>query len=305
MAKILAAIGRGTAVPRRVALAALLTLAAGLAGCAWLEARQNLLALRPTPARASDPARYAAHFHPLDERLSLAVPETPTTPAGRLAFWWLPQPDPQAPALLYLHGTFRNLYQNLPKIDALRAAGFTILAIDYRGWGDSSAVVPDETTISADAALAWKELQRRQHDPARRVVYGHSLGGAVAVRLASGLHVGRDYGALVLESTFTTLPDVAAAAGFWGGVAAELTTLQFDARSRIGRVDAPILMLHGSADRTVPVSVGRALRDAAPPGVRWIEVPGGSHSRLHRDPAYLPALRELIGRLPPPSPALP
>jgi uncharacterized protein len=126
------------------------------------------------------------------------------------------------------------------------------------------------------------------------------------VRLASGLRGGRDYGALVLESSFTRLPDVAAVAGTWGRIAATLTTLEFDSMSRIDRVDAPLLMLHGSADRTVPVELGRALRDAAPPGVRWIEFPGGSHSQLHRESpaAYAQAFHELIQRLPS-APALP
>jgi hypothetical protein len=217
--------------------------------------------------------------------------------------WWLPQADPHAPTLLYLHGTFRNLYQNGPKIEPLRQAGFAILAVDYRGWGESTPRVPSEETITADAALAWRELVRRQPDPGRRVIYGHSMGGAVAVRLASTLHAGTDYGALMLESTFTRLPDVAAAAGFWGGVVATLTTLDFDALSRIASVDAPLLMLHGSADKTVPVELGRRLRDAARPGVRWVEVPGGSHSRLYSDaPAvYARALHDLIATLPPPA----
>jgi len=221
-----------------------------------------------------------------------------------LALWWLPHPDPAAPTLLYLHGTFRNLYQNLPKIDALRDAGFAVLAVDYRGWGDSAAIVPSEASIAADAAVAWAEMQRRQPVPQRRLIYGHSMGGAVAVTLASGLHGGRDYAALVLESTFTSLPEVAAAAGFWGRVAGSLTTLQFDSLSRIGRIDAPILMLHGSADTTVRVELGRRLRDAAPPGVRWVEIAGGKHSRLHSQAPeiYRRAFTELLQSLPAPSP---
>jgi hypothetical protein len=84
---------------------------------------------------------------------------------------------------------------------------------------------------------------------------------------------------------------------------ASLTTLDFDSISRIGRIDAPILMLHGSADRTVPVELGRRLRDAARPGVRWVEVPGGSHSQLQREApeVYRQALQDLIGALPPPA----
>jgi pimeloyl-ACP methyl ester carboxylesterase len=261
-------------------------LASALCSCAWIEAKQRELVLRPTPGRAAefaeDSESLQRHFRPGDLRWSVAVAGAQGRD-DRLALWWLPQPDAKAPALLYLHGTLRNLYQNLPKIDALRQAGFAILAVDYRGWGDSTALVPSEATIDADAAVAWAELQRRQPEAGRRVIYGHSLGGAVAVTLASRLHRGSDYAALVLESTFTRLPDVAAAAGFWGRLGASVTTLQFDTLSRIGRIDAPLLILHGDADATVPVALGRRLRDAAPAGVTWVEIPGGSHSGLHED----------------------
>jgi uncharacterized protein len=285
----------------------------GLGGCAWLDVKQRELALRPTPGRPAgfEPgsAAEAAHFRPGDQRWTVQVPAA-TTPADAskpsrteaLSLWWLPHPDPAAPTLLYLHGTFRNLYRNLPKIDALRDIGFSVLAVDYRGWGDSAAIVPSEATITADAAVAWAELQKRQPWPQRRIIFGHSMGGAVAVTLASGLHGGRDYAALVLESTFTRLPDVASAAGFWGSVAGSLTTLDFDSLSRIGQIDAPLLMLHGAADTTVPVELGRRLRDAAPPGVRWVEVPGGTHSRLHSEAPdiYRRAFVELLKTLPVP-----
>jgi len=271
-----------------------------LGGCAWLSAKQSQLALRPTPGRPAGLAADSVLFRPGDVRWLAPVPSTGPARPDQLALWWLPHANPDAPTLLYLHGTFRNLYQNLSKIDALRDAGYSIVAVDYRGWGESTVVVPNEDTITADARLAWTEVQRRQPDPARRVIFGHSLGGAVAVRLASTLHAvragGSDYAALVLESTFTKLPDVATAAGFWGRIAAATTTLEFDSLSRIGHIDAPLLMLHGTADRTVPVELGRRLRDAAPAGVRWVEVPGGSHSRLHSDaPAvYQEALAQLL-----------
>jgi len=269
---------------------------ASLQGCAWLDERQRQIALRPSATPAGADAAMA--WRPGDERLLLASTQSP---AERIALWWLPQTDPAAPTLLYLHGTLRTLYGNAPKIEALRAAGFSILAVDYRGWGDSSAIVPSEASILADAWQAWAELQRRQPDPARRVLFGHSMGSAVAVSLASQLRHGRDYGALALEAAFTRLPDVAAEAGFWGRIGAAVTTLQFDSASRIAQVDAPVWMLHGDADATVPVVLGRRLRDAARPGVHWVEFPGGSHSRLHQDdPArYLLAFRDLQAALRP------
>lgn len=277
----------------------LLVASACLPGCAWLDERQRQIALRPS---AADPGATAAmDWQPGDERLMQASTQAP---GERMALWWLPHADPGAPTLLYLHGTLRTLYGNAPKIQALRAAGFSILAVDYRGWGDSTAIVPSETSIVADAWQAWAELVRRQPDPARRVLFGHSMGSAVAVILASQLRHRDDYGALALESAFTRMPDVAAEAGFWGRIGAAITTLQFDAVGRIAQVDAPLWMLHGDADATVPISLGRRLRDAARPTVHWVEFPGGSHSRLHQnDPArYLHAFRDLQAALRPAAP---
>ena len=292
----------------RAIVAALAWLAvATLCGCAWLDVKQRELALRPTPGR---PAEYAENspalaraFGPADQRWLVAVPGADGQ-TEQLALWWLPQPDPGAPTLLYLHGTFRSLYPNLSKIQALRQAGFAIVAVDYRGWGDSTAIVPSEATITADARVAWAELQRRQPQAGRRVIFGHSMGTAVAVTLASTLHYGSDYGALVLESAFTRLPDVAAAGGFWGRMGAALTTLEFDSLSRINRIDAPLVMLHGTLDKTVPFELGQRLREAAPRGVRWVPVLGGSHSQLHTDAPelYQQTFKDLISRLPPAEP---
>jgi pimeloyl-ACP methyl ester carboxylesterase len=280
MRRIVSALRRGGG---RLALGMTLVAAIvpSLGGCAWLERHERRLALRPTPTQPQHLATAQAAFRPGDTRELVVLPG-----GEQVAMWWLPPADAEAPTLLYLHGTFRNLYQNMPKIEALRAAGFGIVAVDYRGWGDSSAIVPSEATIHADALLAWAELQRRQPRADRRVIYGHSMGGAVAVALAATLQgqgEGRVYDRLILESTFTTMPDVAAAAGFWGRLAAGATTLAFDSLSRIGRVDAPILILHGDADKTVPVALGRRLRDAAPAGTRYVEFAGGTHSRLQSD----------------------
>ncbi|KQU74940.1 MULTISPECIES: alpha/beta hydrolase [unclassified Rhizobacter] len=267
-----------------------------LHGCAWWDLKQRQWVFRPSPGQ---PAEFA--LRPGDVSYALAVPgATPGTP-DRLQLWWMPQADPQAPTLLYLHGTFRALYRNLPKIDALRDAGFSVLAVDYRGWGESTPLIPSEATILADAETAWTELVKHQPDPRLRVIFGHSMGGGVAVDLASRKQGGRDYGGLVLESTFTRLPDVAAAFGVLGTMVSWLANEDFDSVDKIGRIDVPILIMHGSADDTVPVSLGRALRDAAPAGTRWVEFSGGSHSRLHDDdPAlYREAVKSLIARLKP------
>lgn len=270
-------------------------LVTALVSCAWLDAKQRELVFRPTPGRPAD----FKGLRPGDVAFDVVVPGATAGSSDRLHLWWLPNHDPQAPTLLYLHGTFRNLYRNLPKVESLRKAGFAVVAVDYRGWGDSSPIVPSEATIYADAHVAWAELVRRQGDPRKRVIYGHSMGTGVAVEVASRLRAGVDYGGLILESSFTRLPDVAKAAGVIGTIASWFATQEFDSLSKIGKVDAPILMMHGAADTTVPIELGRRLYAAAPAGTRWVEFPSGSHSGLDRESPqeYARAVRELIDRL--------
>jgi pimeloyl-ACP methyl ester carboxylesterase len=274
----------------------MLGIASALGGCAWWDNKERELVYRPTPGRQAD----FKGLRPGDEMTTVEVPGQLPGTTQKLSLWWMPQPDPQAPTLLYLHGTFRNLYRNYPKIEALREAGFAVLAVDYRGWGDSSPIIPSEKTILQDADTAWDELVRRQPDPRKRVIFGHSMGGGVAIDLASRKRYASDYAALITESTFTSLPDVAASVGVLGTIASWITRQNFDSFDKIGKVDAPILMMHGEKDNTVPVALGRKLRDAARPGVRWVEVPGGSHSQLHREApeTYQAAVKGVIERLP-------
>ena len=276
-------------------LCLILGMTLALSGCAWLDAKQRELLFRPTPGA---PAAFTG-LRSGDLSFATEVPGVEPGTRHTLQMWWLPHASPQAPTLLYLHGTYRNLYLNLPKIDALREAGFAVLAVDYRGWGDSTPIVPSETTIYADADTAWAELVRRQPDARKRVIYGHSMGGGVAVDVASRKRHGTDYGALILESTFTNGVDVAAAGGWLARLLAHFSTQKFNSIDKIGKVDAPVLMLHGDADKTVPVALGRKLRDAAPAGTLWVEFAGGSHSRLQSEApaAYQNALKALLARL--------
>jgi hypothetical protein len=243
-------------------------------GCAWFDSRQRELIYRPTPAQSSS----AANLLPGDRRYQVNLPDH--NGAEHLAFWWLPNTQPNAPTLLYLHGTFRNLYGNQRKIESLRSAGFSVLAVDYRGWGESSARIPSEQSILQDANVAWQELTKHQPDPTRRVIYGHSMGSGVAVDLASRLNSPGDYGGLVLESAFTSFDDVAREAGWLARVLAWFTRERFDSAAKIGRVQAPLLMLHGKLDDTIPMVLGERLYAAANAPKRWIMIEGAAHSDL-------------------------
>jgi len=246
-----------------------------ISGCAWLSDQQRLIIYRPTPSTTLN----TELLPPVTTLYFLDVPQQ-VAPA-HLALWWLPQTDRRAPTLLYLHGTFRNLQGNLHKITALHEAGFSVLAVDYRGWGHSTPLIPSEQTILQDAHVAWIELARIEPRPAQRVIYGHSMGSGVAVDLASHLQSPSDYGGLILESAFSSFADVAAQAGFWPRVLSAFNQERFASIEKISQVRAPLLMLHGDQDSTIPPALGRKLFDAAKPPKQWVEIAGGQHSDLN------------------------
>ena len=253
---------------------------AGLAGCAWIDTTQRAKGYRPTAGTIADWQPITAQ----DEALWLDLPATPpgATPQ-RLRALWIPAADPAAPSVLYLHGTFRNVFQNRPKIAAIHEAGFSVLAIDYRGWGESSVLLPSEQTIMEDGEAAWAEFTRRAPQPDSRVIFGHSMGSGVAVELALRHRSPPGYGALVLEAGITSGPDVVRDFGTLGVVLAPLVTQQFASIDKIGRIEAPKWFLSGSADKTVPPQQSQRLYDAAhdPKHIEIFE--GGSHSGLHKE----------------------
>jgi uncharacterized protein len=253
---------------------------ASLAACAWIDAQQRAKVYRPTVGTIADWKPITGH----DEALWLDLPpERPGATPQRLRALWIPADDPSAPSVLYLHGTFRNVFQNRPKIAAIHAAGLSVLAIDYRGWGDSSVVLPSEQSIVEDAEVAWAEFSRRAPRPQSRVLFGHSMGSGVAVELALRHRDPLEYGAVVIESGMTSMPDMVRDINPVGIVLVPLVTQNFASIDKIDRIAAPKWFLSGTADKTVPPQQTQRLYDAAS-GEKHLEFfEGGSHSGLHRE----------------------
>jgi alpha-beta hydrolase superfamily lysophospholipase len=180
--------------------------------------------------------------------------------------------------------------------------GFNVLAVDYRGFGKSTELLPSEETATEDARLAFEELKRRQPDPARRYVYGHSLGGALAIDLAAR-ELKDDpnvVAGVIIESTFTSIPDVVRGMK-WGWVPGIglAVTQPFDSMTKIQQVRAPLLVLHGTADSVVPHAMADELYAAAGSSEkRLVKIEGGTHSGSSRTggTAYRDAVLEFVRR---------
>jgi alpha-beta hydrolase superfamily lysophospholipase len=221
--------------------------------------------------------------------------------------WWWPADKRDAPAVLYLHGARWNLTGQAFRIEQLHDFGFSVLAIDYRGFGKSDGDVPSEKTVYEDAHAAWKRLTELQPDPAKRFIYGHSLGGAIAIDLAASLHSASAPGrsparGLIVESSFTTLADIAKSLTYPWLPLQLLLSQKFDSLNKIARVEMPVLIVHGTQDRYVPSRFSQKLFEAAPEHKRLLLVQGGTHNNSMRvgESEYREAFRDLFGWTPNP-----
>ena len=248
-------------------------------GCAKLEQTERELVFRIEPGTAR-------WFSGLPAGVEDVHLQSPTLAADEsLHAWWWPATRKDAPALLYLHGSRWNLTGQLFRIEQLHAMGFSVLAVDYRGFGQSRGPLPSEASVYQDALIAWEHLVRLQPEASKRFIYGHSLGGAVAVNLAhqlAGEAQSPQAAGLIVESSFTNLGDVATEVSNTSLPVRWLLSQEFDSLSKIGKVDIPVLIAHGRDDRYVPARFSEALFEAASEPKQLLLIDGANHNNSLR-----------------------
>lgn len=189
-----------------------------------------------------------------------------------LAGAFFPPTAGEGAVLLYFHGNAEAAAHNLPFARELNARGLGVFLAEYRGYGGLRGS-PSEAGLYADAEAALAELGRLGVPPSRVVLVGRSLGSGVAVELATRHRVA----AVVLVSAYTSLVDMGRIVA--GPLAPLVVRDRFDSLGKLPRVESPLVLLHGSRDDVVPVSMGRRLA-AARPDARWVEVAGTSHNEF-------------------------
>lgn len=273
----------------RLKLGALACCLAALAGCAALDAKQREWIFQPSDRTWAGGLAAAEGMQ--DTWINYQAPASGDT--VRLHGLWLGQERADAPVLLYLHGARWDVRGSANRMRRMHELGFAVLGIDYRGFGRSTAGLPSEATALEDAQAAWRWLAA-QHPGVPRYVFGHSLGGAIAVHLAAEV---ADEAGLIVEGSFTSIPDVVGSFK-WGWLpVGPLITQRFDAASRIGQVGTPVLVVHGSADSLIRPELGQALFERAAEPKRFVLVQGGSHHNTNAvgQTQYRQALAELFG----------
>jgi uncharacterized protein len=274
----------------RPLLAAATLALVGLAGCTTLDEKQREWIFQPSDRTWWGGAQAAEGMHEVWIDFRSALEDGREV---RLHGLWLPQPRADAPVLLYLHGARWDVRSSAHRMRRMHELGFAVLGIDYRGFGRSTPALPSEDLAHEDTLAAWRWLAAQQPQ-ARRFLFGHSLGGAIAVRAASEVD---DAVGLIVEGSFTSIPDLVGSTK-WGWLPVRgLITQRFDAASRIERIRVPVLVVHGSDDRLIAPALGRALYERARTPKRFVLVEGGSHHNTNSVglPAYRQAVAELFG----------
>ncbi|NGX15056.1 alpha/beta hydrolase [Wenzhouxiangella sp. XN24] len=231
---------------------------------------------------------------PADIGLRYEALRLPTADGEELDAWFVPAPGERA-VLLFFHGNAGNISHRLDSLRIFHELGLSVLIFDYRGYGRSTGR-PTEPGTYEDARAAWRHLVEDRGIPAQRIVlFGRSLGGAVATWLAANAAPR----ALIVESAFRSVPDMAAEI-YWFLPVRLLARLHYPVEELLPRVAAPVLVIHSRDDEIIPFAHGEALHAAAGPPTRLLELQGGHntgffHSRARYVAGIDAFLREELG----------
>jgi fermentation-respiration switch protein FrsA (DUF1100 family) len=231
------------------------------------------------------------HVTPAQAGLAHVAEETLTTADGEhVIVWHAPPSGSNKPVILYFHGNGGAVQYRVERFNKLLADGIGLVALEYRGYGGSTGS-PSESGLTADAEAAYAFAAARYAVP-QIVVWGESLGSGVAVTLAAEKPVGR----VILEAPFTSAAAVGAQ-HYWYMPVRLLMKDQFRSDERIGKVTAPLLILHGMHDQIVPYAMGERLFDLANKPKHIVRFLDGGHEDLDQNGALVAVGRFLAGDL--------
>ncbi len=255
----------------------LLAAIAYISGGAYLWLQQRRLIFYPKRAIATTPAKLNMEYKQVWLPVPTSSNDNQSADSQQVYGWWIPNSQNPAPTILYLHGNGGNIGDRVDILRRFHQMGFAVFAIDYRGYGRSSGEFPSEKTVYEDAETAWKYLLQEQKIPPQKIaIYGHSLGGAIAIELA--IRHPQMKG-LIVEGSFTSIRDMIDDRNFiyqlfpvnW------LLTQHFDSLGKVGQLQVPILYIHGEQDEVVPAHMSQTLYDATPQPKQILKIASADH----------------------------
>ena len=255
---------------RRIRWTLVLAVLAYLGLCAYMWSIQGQYIYEPKPQLQTTPERLGLKSE------EVHIPSGSGTERGDLYAWWIPTEHADAPTMLYLHGNDKNIggTPDLNRVMRLHDMGYNVLTVDYRGYGKSTGGKPNEAKLYEDAGAAWNYLiKNRASDPKRTFIYGHSLGGAIAIDLAMR-HP--EAAGIIAESTFTSMVDMGNREYAYMPVDL-LLNQRFDSLGKVSHLKIPLLLIHGTWDKRVPYQMSQRLFDSAPQPKFQKLIEGGQH----------------------------
>ena len=256
----------------------------------YLWARQAHFIFRPERIIFKTPAEYQLPFDDVYVKVN-----DDNGKNERIHAWWIPAENPGDRTLLYLHGSALNIGANITHARRFHQLGFSVFLISYRGYGKSDGTFPTEAQVYADAQAAWTYLiEQKGIDPKAIFIYGHSLGGAVAIQLAIDNPAA---GGLIVEAAFTSIADMARRIPKYRIFPLELIVHErFDSIEKVGRLQPPVLYIHGTDDKLVPSEMSSELYKRTASSKQLKFIPGGGHNNSASvgGDEYLQAVKNFI-----------
>lgn len=261
-----------------------------LSACLLLLVQQTRFIFFPSPDIQATPSFFNLDY----QEVWLPVPTGDRT-VERMHGWWIPAARADAKVLLYFHGNGINIGANVAHAYRFHQLGFSVLLMDYRGYGRSEGGFPTEARVYQDAAAAWDYLVLgKQIKPSEIFLYGHSLGGAIAIDLAVK-HP--DAAGLIVEGSFTSIRNMVEHQDrFWMFPVDLLLSQRFDSISKVRSLQMPVLFIHGTGDGIVPAAMSQQLYAAANEPKELLLIPEAGHNDVAEvaGSQYLHAVQKFV-----------
>ncbi len=256
-------------------------------GYIWLY--QSHFLYKPTHVLQTTPASHKLDF----EEVWIPV-NADTKRPQQLHSWWIPQPKNHLGTLLFFHGAGLNIGYNVSQANWFRWLGLDVLLVEYRGYGLSEGDFPTEASLYEDAEAALAYLTTEREIPTEEIMlYGHSLGGAIAINLA--IHH-PELAGLIVHNSFTSMVEMASFSNIARWFPVQLMLNQrFESLEKVRQLKMPKLFIHAIGDPRIPVYMGKRLYAAAPEPKELILMNLNNHENaagVYKSKAHLDKLKQ-------------
>lgn len=248
-----------------------------IAACAFLLIRQRQMIFKPTYDTLEIPSKFNLKYEEI-----WIVGNSRSNSQDKLHGWFIPskKENTEVGTILYFHGAGTNISNPiyLRDVAQLNQLGFSVFIFDYRGYGQSVGDFPSELTIYEDAANSLKYLTENRKIARQKIYFfGVSLGGAVAINLAVKEP---SIAGLIVVSSFTSMQEEVLHLGYRIFPIALILNQRFDSLSKVASLKTPILIVHGTSDRSTPATMSQKLYDAAPHPKQLLLIPDFGHDNI-------------------------